>query len=482
MIIKGTSRAGPGQLAKHLQRTDTNERVEILELQSPSERLYEAFLDWQVISEGTRGTKGLYHANIDPDADYPMTKEQWQRAVSVLEEELGYQGQPRAVVLHEKHGRTHIHVVWQRTNVDTMTLVSDSWNYRAHERASLRLELEFGHEIVPGKHEKRDRAKQTEFPKAEFTHAEWQQAERAGIDPRERKEAITALHAQSDSGQAFKNALEAEGYILAKGDRRDFVLVDANAVVHSLARQVNGTTAKDLRAFMADIDREALPTVAEARTLQEERKANRQDGEKKTATEGEEKGQTAPAEPSPDEAELRALKAAIAERNAKEYAALTARQLEDMSALRADIQAKHDKHTDRLAEKQKAERDAWQDKFMPRKEGLKGLIDSFRLWLNPDLAATRGDAALSQWHDIVGKQDQARANLLNKQSLERATELEKLEAGHAQERRALAERHKADTDRHLREHEAARELRKQVEEQNRQREQERSRDGPSRAR
>ena len=34
MIIKGGSRAGPGQLAAHLQRTDTNERVELLQLDS----------------------------------------------------------------------------------------------------------------------------------------------------------------------------------------------------------------------------------------------------------------------------------------------------------------------------------------------------------------------------------------------------------------------------------------------------------------
>ena len=86
MIIKGGSRARPGQLAWHLQRLDTNEKVEILELQSPAPTLGEAFLDWQTLSEGTRGTKGLYHANIDPAAGYAMTPDQWRRAVEVLEE------------------------------------------------------------------------------------------------------------------------------------------------------------------------------------------------------------------------------------------------------------------------------------------------------------------------------------------------------------------------------------------------------------
>ena len=183
MIIKGGSRAAPGQLAWHLQRRDTNEKVEILELQSPASTLGEAFRDWQILSEGTRGVKGLYHANIDPAQDYTMTREQWQHAVDLLEKELKLEGQPRAVVMHEKFGREHLHVVWARTDIDKMTLCSDSQNYMAHERASQRLEMEFGHEPVPGKHAKRDRDKQPEFPTAEANQAEWQQGERTGIDP-----------------------------------------------------------------------------------------------------------------------------------------------------------------------------------------------------------------------------------------------------------------------------------------------------------
>jgi hypothetical protein len=193
MIIKGTSRGNPKQLAAHLLRADTNERIEILELNSPTDDLGETFREWQTLTTATAGSKGLYHANISPDAGYAMTPEQWERAADVLADKLGLSNQPRTIVLHEKDGREHIHVVWQRTDTDTMTLVSDSWNYPAHEEASLALEKEFGHDIVPGKHAKRDRDKQPEFPRAETNHAEWQQAERAGLDPAERKEQITAL-------------------------------------------------------------------------------------------------------------------------------------------------------------------------------------------------------------------------------------------------------------------------------------------------
>lgn len=269
MIVNGKSRGGPKQLATHLLRADTNERVTVLELQSSHTELADAFKEWQMIAEGTQGKRGLYHANIDPDARYTMSAEQWHRSVEVLERELGLDGQPRAVILHEKHGRQHLHVVWQRTDIATMTLISDSKNYYAHEDASSRLEEEFGHERVPGKHSKRDPDRA--LPQAEINHAEWQQAERTGIDPRAFKDQVTALYQASDSGPAFQQALDAQGLMIAKGDRRDFVVIDPSGEVYSLARQIRGVTATDLRSFMADIDPEALPSVAAAKALQRER-------------------------------------------------------------------------------------------------------------------------------------------------------------------------------------------------------------------
>jgi hypothetical protein len=221
------------------------------------------------MASGTQGTLGLYHANISPDARYVMTPDQWQRTVDVLEKELGFEGQPRAVVFHEKEGRQHVHVVWQRTDIDVMKMVPDSFNYEAHERASLALELEFGHEHVPGKHAKRD--PEQEMPRAEITHAEWQQGERTGIDPREFKETITAIYKSCDNAQAFQAALDERGLIIAKGDRCDFVIVDEADQVYSLARQIKGVTAKDLRAFMAGVDGNTLPTVEDAKALQSER-------------------------------------------------------------------------------------------------------------------------------------------------------------------------------------------------------------------
>ncbi len=339
MIIKGASRAAPKQLARHLARADTNERVAILELHSPTGSTFEAFRDWQVLAGGTKGRLGLYHANIDPDAKYTMTPEQWTRAVEVLEEELGLTGQPRAVVLHEKHGREHIHVVWQRTQIDSMTLCSDSYNYVAHERASLRLEREFGHEHVAGKHAKRDRAAQPEFPRAEANHAEWQQGERRGYDPRDRKAEITALFTASDSGTAFAAALDDAGFVLARGDRRDFVIVDADGDIHSLRRQIAGVTAKDLRAFMAEVVTTALPSAAEAQAMQVDRAAEIP---------------TAPEIAQQSDAEVQ--RRADAEANARIEALREAFGADHREAL-ATLEQRHGEEVTRLQESQQAEAD-----------------------------------------------------------------------------------------------------------------------------
>ncbi len=274
MIIKGASRAAPAKLAKHLEREDTNERVEALEFRDvPLENLEHALRHMQMLTAGTRGYKGLYHANIDPHADYPMTREQWERCADVLEQELGFEGQPRVVVLHKKEGREHIHVVWARTDVETMTLRSDAFTYGKHERASARLEEEFGHEHVPGKWYKRDMDK--ELPMAELDHTEWQQMERSKLDPRERKAEITGLYERADNGRAFHNALEDAGYLLARGDRRAIVVVDIAGEVHSLNRQIKTAKAKEIREKIADIDMGSLPDVNAARELQEQRREAR---------------------------------------------------------------------------------------------------------------------------------------------------------------------------------------------------------------
>jgi len=477
MIIKGGSRAGPEQLAKHLQRRDTNEMVDILELQSPAPNLDEAFRDWQTLSEGTRGSKGLYHVNIDPAEEYVMSLEQWQRCVEVLEKELGFEGQPRAVVMHQKHGRQHLHVVWARTDIDTMTLRSDSMNYPAHERASKALEIEFGHEMVPGKHAKRDREKQPEFPNAAINHAEWQQAERTGIDPADRKEQITALKQASDSPQAFKAALEEQGYMLAKGDRRDFVLVDQDGEVYSLARQIKGMKAAELREYMKCLDPSTLPTAEQAAQIQQQI----QDAKKQAAEKYAEPAPPEPVQPvektkdlSPDE--IQAIQKAVADRQTRAVAEMRQHHENEYNRTREIL--------DREIAEKLADRDAMQEAECARfareyapATGVDQLIGRFKRWWNLELAQEREAERDRRWQEMENRQEKERADYAAQLKQTRDADLQDLAERHAQQLRDHAHRTDEDLARYIREQETARRLLAETRERERQQEQKRTKDG-----
>jgi len=259
MLVKGKSIKSNRYLARHLLNGKENDEVIVLENDHPSQNLTTALKEWQHLSKFTKGTKGLYHANINPDAKYDLTREQWFRAAEALEEALGLQGHPKAIVLHQKSGRAHIHVVWERVDTETMTLKSDSHNYKKHEAVARLLEQEFGHDPVKGVH---DRAPGEPRPERDLTHAEWQAAERSGLDPKQRKADITALYHASDSGAALKSALQEHGYLLAQGKRRALTVVDSAGDVHALNRQIQGVRAKEIKRKIGDLDSSELPRAS----------------------------------------------------------------------------------------------------------------------------------------------------------------------------------------------------------------------------
>ena len=229
--------------------------------------------------------KPLYQASINTQAHERMTDEQRMKAVDRLEKELGLTGQPRVVVVHEKNdGREHCHVVWSRIDLDKMRAISDSHNYRKHEIVARELEREFGHERVQGAHIERDGKPR---PPRTPSHKEIQQGARTGVSPKQAREHLTALWQRADNGKAFAEGLAQSGWILARGDRRDFVAIDQKGGTHSLSRRIDGATAKMVRERLADLKPETLPSVAEARATQQARhapEAARQAAPVKTAT------------------------------------------------------------------------------------------------------------------------------------------------------------------------------------------------------
>ena len=389
--------------------------------------------------------------------------------------------------MHQKHGRQHLHVVWARTDIDTMTLRSDSMNYPAHERASKALEIEFDHEPVPGKHAKRDREKQPEFPNAAVNHAEWQQAERTGIDPAERKDQITALKQASDSPQAFMRALEEQGYLLAKGERRDFVLVDPAGEVYSLARQIHGMKAAELREYMKGLNPENLPTVDQAAELQQQMQdMKKQPAEKPAAEKPAPEKQTETVQPEPAQPaeqakglspeEIQAIQKAVADRQVREAADMRQRQSNEYNHTR-DIFDREmaEKLADRDA-MQKAERARFARENAPA-TGVDQLIDRFQRWWNPKLVQEREADRERRQQEMENRQTKERADYAAKLKQARDIDLGNLSERHAQQLRDHGLRTKEDLERYIRQQETARRL-AEMRERERQQERKRTRDGP----
>ena len=263
MIIKGGSRSNRTFFAHHLTNTKDNDRVEVVEFRGfAHENVDQAFLDLEAVAHGTDCKNFFYHASLSPREDEQLTPAQWERAVDMLETNLGLQGQARVVFEHEKEGRTHRHAVWSRIDLDTMTARPDSLTYRQHEKTARAIESEMHLQPVASV-----LVKDRETPRPERRARDWEgfRGSKTGIAPDEVKAEVTGMWRDADSGAAFRASLAERGYLLCKGDRRDFCIIDREGNDHSLARRIDGAKAADIRKSMADIDRDSLPTVKEAR-------------------------------------------------------------------------------------------------------------------------------------------------------------------------------------------------------------------------
>lgn len=265
MIPKGNQRSGGQKLATHLLNAIDNDRVEVLEVRGAiANDLHGAFAEWRAASTGTNCKKYLYSLSINPDpAQRPLNRKEFQDFIARTEQALGLAEQPRAIVFHVKHGRDHCHVVWSRIDTEKMRAVQLS-----HDRQKLRtvardfardlgLELPHGMKKNRGQDRYEDRKKQS-------GHAERQQEDRTGITKEQRQRDITEAWSQSKTGKAFIKALEQQGYGLAQGTKRAYVVIDRYGEIHALARQIPGTKSRVVKDRLKDVPLESLPTAQEA--------------------------------------------------------------------------------------------------------------------------------------------------------------------------------------------------------------------------
>ena len=250
MILKASQRSGGADLATHLMNEFDNEEVDIAEVRGTvANDLHGAFAEYEAIATGTRCKQPLYSLSINPSE--PIDRQIYHAAIGRIEKHLGLNEQPRAVVFHTKNGREHCHVIWSRINANSMTAVQLSHDHLKLQRLAFEIAREYGLKTPEGK------------AKLNITFAEKAQAEATGLAPAERRKTITDIFNASDTPQALKAALQEQGYILAKGDKRAFVVIDPYGEAHSLARQIEGARTKDIRARLSGLTE--LPTAEQAR-------------------------------------------------------------------------------------------------------------------------------------------------------------------------------------------------------------------------
>lgn len=257
MILIASQRSGARDLADHLMNDIENDHIELAELTGfMSDDLHGALDEACAISKATQCHKFLFSVSLNPPSDAVVSKEEFQDTADRIAEHLGIPDQPRALVIHEKQGRRHAHVVFSRLDSEELKAIELGLFKAKLRDLSRNLFLEHGWRLPKGL------SLYGNKNPLNFTFAEWQQAQRIGVDPREIKQAFQDAWAQSDDLKSLSNALEGKGLFLAKGDRRGFVALDIEGNIYALAKWT-GLKAKNVKERLGSPD--ALPSTEDVR-------------------------------------------------------------------------------------------------------------------------------------------------------------------------------------------------------------------------
>jgi hypothetical protein len=261
MIAKGNLHANGGKLAAYLTtgNEQEGERAELVELRGfAADNIFDAFTDVQIQAEATRCTKPFFHAYVRLPEGETLAREQWLKVADRLEKGLGFEGQGRAIAFHHlADGTTHMHVAWSRIDLETMRAIDPGLYKNKLKEMSRDLEKEFGLTQVRDERDPEQKARAA-------GRNEFEQSRRLDTDIKAIRETIRGCWDHSDNGRSFEAALRDKGMVLARGDRRDFVVIDHDGGTHALSKRITGATAAETRARLSDLDRESLPRVTSA--------------------------------------------------------------------------------------------------------------------------------------------------------------------------------------------------------------------------
>ncbi len=254
MIMKGSQRGGAVDLALHLTNEADNDHITLHKIDGfVASDLLGALREADAIASCTKCPQFLFSLSINPPQHEYASIDDLEKAADRAGKLLGLSDQPHAMVVHEKEGRRHAHVVWSRIEPSELKSINLPYFKNKLKGLSKELFLEHGWELPRG-----HRENGWKNP-LNFTLAEWQQAKRLDMDPREIKQIFRQAWERSDGLKAYAYALSEHGYFLCQGDRRGFVAIDLHGEVYSVARW-SGVKTKDVKLKLGDPS--SLPSVS----------------------------------------------------------------------------------------------------------------------------------------------------------------------------------------------------------------------------
>jgi hypothetical protein len=260
MIVKGNTHDSGVRLARYLSTGKQDEFAQLWDLRGFAARdITEAFRTVQVIAAGTRCQQPFFHVQIRNRDGETLSRSQWESVVDRIERTLGLRDQPRAIAVHIDHrtGHEHLHVAWSRINENTLRAAPLPFYKLRLKTVARELEVELG--LTPVRNQ---RAASIKYAP---TRAQDAQARRLGVDVHEIRQAIHDCFERSDCGRSLQAALALQNLVLARGDRRDYIVVDRAGGLHALGKRILGVSAAQTRQRLADLHSDQLPSLEEAR-------------------------------------------------------------------------------------------------------------------------------------------------------------------------------------------------------------------------
>jgi hypothetical protein len=265
MIIKGVRNGDGRNLANYListtEKTDKAELIELTGFGVKAEDIVVGFISEHVIGDGIQCKKPFFHVAVqNTDRDRALSKAEWILVADRIEKRLGLEGQGRAIALHIEEGKVHAHFAWTVIDLDTMTTRPLPYFKARLKDLARELEIDLGLERVRNHRERHEQRTARTM--------EEQQGRRLGVDLGAVRAGVLDAWGHADDGRTFAQAISDQGHVLARGDRRDVVIVYAGEHGHgtlALGKRLLGEPVAEIRARMDDLDPALLPSVAEAR-------------------------------------------------------------------------------------------------------------------------------------------------------------------------------------------------------------------------